>query len=100
MSTQFIIVISALCAFASFAFAEQPTALSFPAQQAKFVRFVIQASSSSQPCIDELEVFGADGSRNLALAKDGAKATASSCLPGHAIHQIGHLNDGLYGNAH
>ncbi|HUT11183.1 MAG TPA: hypothetical protein VMY42_11845, partial [Thermoguttaceae bacterium] len=51
-----------------------------------------------QPCIDELEIYGPDGERNLALAGSGAKATASSCLPGYAIHQIPHLNDGLYGN--
>ena len=80
--------------------ADQPNAIIFPAQQAKFVRFVIHASSGGQPCIDELEIFGPDGARNLALAKDGAKTTASSCLSGHAIHQIAHLNDGLYGNAH
>jgi hypothetical protein len=78
---------------------DQPNTVTFPPQQAKFVRFVIEASSGGQPCIDELEVCGADG-RNLALAKDGARATASSCLPGHAIHQIAHLNDGLYGNNH
>ncbi|MEZ0276074.1 MAG: DUF1553 domain-containing protein, partial [Roseimicrobium sp.] len=28
------------------------------------------------------------------------KATASSTLPGYAIHQIAHINDGLYGNDH
>ncbi len=36
---------------------------------------------------------------DLALASAGAKATASSCLPGYAIHQIAHLNDGRYGNS-
>jgi len=80
--------------------AEAPNAISFPAQPARFVRFVIHASSSGQACLDELEIFGPDGKRNLALAKDGAKATASSCLPGYAIHQVAHLNDGLYGNDH
>ncbi|MFA6563752.1 MAG: discoidin domain-containing protein [Verrucomicrobiia bacterium] len=80
--------------------ADQPNVVTFPAQEAKFVRFVIHASSGGQPCVDELEVFGADKKQNLALAKDGAKATASSCLSGHAIHQITHLNDGLYGNSH
>jgi hypothetical protein len=43
-------------------------------------------------------VFGADQTRNLALAQDGAKASASSLLPGYAIHQIAHLNDGQFGN--
>jgi len=78
--------------------AEKPNEVAFAAAEAKFVRFVIRRSSSSQPCIDELEIYGPDGRRNLALAQSGAKATASSCLPGYAIHQIPHLNDGLYGN--
>ena len=79
---------------------DQPNAITFPAQAAKFVRFVIMASSSGQPCIDELEVYGSDARRNLGLEKHGGKATASSCLPGYAFHQIAHLNDGLYGNEH
>lgn len=79
---------------------DQPNAISFPAQQAKFVRFVIHASSSGPPCVDELEIYGADGAKNLALAKEGARASSSSCLPGHAIHQVAHLNDGQYGNPH
>ena len=96
------------CLVTSFALAAQaapvrsdrPNEVAFPAQQARFVRFVIHASSSSQPCIDELEVYGPDGDRNLALDTCGAKATASSYLPGHPIHQIAHLNDGVYGNRH
>ena len=72
----------------------------FPAQEAKFVRLVILASDDSQPCIDELEIYGEDGKTNLALAGTGGKATASSCLAGYAIHRVEHLNDGLYGNAH
>ncbi len=80
---------------------DAPNELVFPAQEAKFVRLVIFASSSSaQPCIDELEVYGEDGKKNLALARNGAKATASSCLSGHALHKIEHLNDGRYGNSH
>jgi len=77
---------------------DQPYAVTFPAEEAKFVRFAIRASSSGEPCVDELEVFAPEGNRNLALAKDGAKATASSCLSGYAKHQIAHLNDGRYGN--
>jgi len=79
---------------------DQPNTIAFPAQEAKFVRFVILATGSSQPCIDELEVYGPDDERNLALAAHGAKAAASSCLAGHTIHRIEHLNDGEYGNAH
>ena len=80
--------------------ADRPYAVSFEPRQARFVRVVIHRSSFTQPCIDELEVYGPDGKVNLGLASDGAKATASSCLAGHAIHQIRHLNDGRYGNSH
>ncbi|HEY8746912.1 MAG TPA: DUF1549 and DUF1553 domain-containing protein [Tepidisphaeraceae bacterium] len=72
----------------------------FDALEARFVRMRILATSgSSEPCIDEIEVFaaGADGA-NIALASAGAKPTASGVLPGFAIHQINHLNDGKYGN--
>jgi hypothetical protein len=79
---------------------DKPTSLTFPAVEARFVRVVLSESDQGEPCFDELEVYGADGERNLALATNGAKATASSCLPGYAIHQIAHLNDGRYGNSH
>ena len=89
------------------ALAAQPTlapdranVVAFPPLEARFVRFVIHTSSRGQTCIDELEVYGPDGTHNLAPASRGAKATASSCLPGYAIHQVAHLNDGLYGNDH
>ena len=78
----------------------KPNAIAFPAQEAKLVRFVMLATDPpGQPCVDELEVFGPDEERNLALADAGAKATASSCIAGYAIHQVEHLNDGAYGNA-
>lgn len=80
--------------------ADKANEIIFPDQRARFVRVVIRQSSASQPCIDELEVYGPDGKLNLALAQNGATATASSCLPGYAIHRIAHLNDGLYGNDH
>lgn len=69
---------------------------------AKFVRFTIKATSgNSQPCLDELEVFTSEAApRNVALAILGGKLSASSTLPGHAIHQLAHLNEGLYGNSH
>jgi hypothetical protein len=68
--------------------------------EAKFIRMTITATFDGiQPCIDELEVFGPDDpTANLALAKRGAKATASSEYPNVAIHKIIHLNDGQYGN--
>jgi hypothetical protein len=79
-------------------FPDAPNELSFPKQQARYVRLVIVAGSGSQPCIDELEVYAQGSQDNLALASQGARATASSCLPGYAIHRIEHLNDGRYGN--
>jgi hypothetical protein len=80
--------------------ADKANEITFDAQETRLIRFVIRQSSQGQPCVDELEVYGPDDESNLALARHGAKATASSCLPGYAIHQIAHLNDGLYGNDH
>jgi hypothetical protein len=78
---------------------DQPNILTFTPTPARFIRFFIHEAEDSQPCIDELEVYGATG-ENLGLASRGAKASASSCLPGYAIHQVPYLNDGLYGNSH
>ncbi|MBN2476274.1 MAG: discoidin domain-containing protein [Pirellulales bacterium] len=79
--------------------ADRPNPIAFPPAEARFVRVVILGSLSGQPCIDELEIYGPDAKQNLALARDGARATASSCLSGYAIHRIAHLNDGRYGNS-
>lgn len=68
----------------------------FPAAEARFVRFTILASSGGEPCIDELEVWSGD--RNVALASAGTKPTASGTLPGYEIHKLEHLNDGRPGN--
>lgn len=78
----------------------EPNNLDFPAQDAAFVRVLILSAGAGEPCFDELEIFDEKAGRNVALASAGAKATASSCLPGHAIHQIAHLNDGQFGNSH
>jgi len=78
-----------------------PEALTFPAQETLFVRVAIhETSGTSQPGIDELEIFGPDGKHNLALAEHGAVASASSLIAGYAIHRVEHLNDGHYGNDH
>ena len=77
---------------------DRPNALDFPATRARFVRFFCHESAPGQLCIDELEVYGPAGGVNLALAAGGAKASASSCLPGYAIHRVEHLNDGRTGN--
>ena len=71
----------------------------FAPVSARFVRFKINATSDgSEPCIDELEIYGPDGKTNVARTP-GAKTTASSLLPGHAIHQVHHLTDGRHGNS-
>ncbi len=71
----------------------------FAPVEAKFVRFTVRATNRGEPCLDELEVYAADGeSRNVALAANGARATASGSLPGYAIHVLEGVNDGRYGN--
>ncbi len=71
----------------------------FAAVEARFVRVQIIETNLGQPCIDELEVYGPDSPRNLALQSNGGKATASSLLKGFDRHKTEHLNDGKYGNA-
>ena len=70
---------------------------SFKARSAKFVRFTIKRTNSSEPCLDELLVFASNG-ENVALAKAGAVATSSGDLQGYPIHQLAHINDGKLGN--
>jgi len=71
----------------------------FPSQRARYVRIMIHRTlGGTQPCLDELEIYGPNGSENLALASMGAVASASSVIEGYPIHAIAHLNDGLYGN--
>ncbi len=68
---------------------------------ARFVRFtILTTNTGNQPCLDEIQIFAPNSAVNLAAASGGAKATASSVLPGYAIHQIAHLNDGQTGNDH
>ncbi len=72
----------------------------FAPRKARLVRLVIRRTNGGQACLDELEIYGPNSTTNLALAKRGAVARASSLLPGYAIHAVPHLNDGLYGNDH
>jgi hypothetical protein len=67
---------------------------------AKYVRFVVLATNSLEPCIDELEVLTAGAApRNVALASAGAKATSSGDFAAApAIHRLEFVNDGRYGN--
>jgi len=73
----------------------------FAPVQARFVRFVAEATNSAEPCIDELEVFtSGPAPRNVALARAGGRATSSgdfSAAP--ALHRLEHINDGRYGNS-
>ncbi|MDE0594452.1 MAG: DUF1553 domain-containing protein [Roseibacillus sp.] len=66
----------------------------FSATVAKHVRFTINRSSASQPCIDELQVF-ATGGENVAL---GGVPSSSGDLAGYASHKLEHINDGKFGN--
>src|SRR6185503_731613 len=73
----------------------------FPPVSAQFIRFTVKATNIGEPGIDELEIYGTDDeSRNLALAANGARATASGSLPGYQIHELDGVNDGRYGNGH
>jgi hypothetical protein len=69
----------------------------FPVIEARSVRMSIVATNDgTQPCIDELEIYGPDDpAKNLALA---GTSSASSEYPNAAIHKIAHLNDGRHGN--
>ena len=68
-----------------------------PPVEAKFVRFTIQATNQSQPCIDELEIYS--GEKNVGLAESGAKATSNGDFV-HPLHKLPHINDGQHGNDH
>lgn len=75
----------------------------FAPVEAKFIRFTILASTSAEPCIDELEVFtAAPNSRNVARASAGARAQSSGDYGGgnNPKHRLPHLIDGKYGNSH
>ncbi len=68
----------------------------FSPTEVRYVRFKILATNASEPCIDELEIFS-EGT-NVALASLGAIATSSGDFE-HPLHQLKHINDGLFGNA-
>ncbi len=66
-----------------------------------YMRRKPDAREYRRPCLtpkaDPVPTAGPQGERNLALHPK-AKANASSCLPGYAIHQVTNLNDGRYEN--
>ena len=49
---------------------------------------------SSQPCIDELEIFSGD--KNLALPAKAPRRVRGDFK--HPLHKLAHINDGQYGN--
>ena len=68
--------------------ADKANAVSFPAQEARLVRFVITASTSGQPCLDELEVWAGPENDYLLMRKsDGWTVT----IP--RIHVDDYLSD-------
>ncbi len=71
---------------------------------AKFVRFTTFATindNQHEPCLDELEVYSSKNpNENIALASNGSKVTSSGNYSETGIHQLKHINDGLYGNDH
>jgi hypothetical protein len=72
----------------------------FAPVSAKRLRFTVAKTSDAEPCIDELEVYTADTPpRNIALATNGTKASASSVYPNSDIHRLEHINDGRHGNS-
>ena len=68
---------------------------SFPAIEARFVRFTIAATNQGQPCIDELEIFS--GTDSVGLASKGAQATSNGDFE-HPLHKLEQIHDGRYGN--
>ena len=50
-----------------------PNTVRFDAVSTRFVRLAVQGRGGGQPCIDELEVYGPESDKNLALAAAGAR---------------------------
>jgi hypothetical protein len=67
--------------------------------KARSVRFVITATTDrTEPCIDELELYGPGKPDNVARLP-GVKLAASSVYPNNPLHRLEHLNDGRVGNS-
>lgn len=62
------------------------------------IRFLIHATNSIEPCLDELEVFNTAG-QNIALVSAGATVKTSGNTIVADRHDPSHLNDGEYGNS-
>ncbi|MBI1840920.1 MAG: DUF1553 domain-containing protein [Verrucomicrobia bacterium] len=65
----------------------------------KKLRFTINACTSLEPCIDEMEILTSGVvARNVALATAGTKVAASGSQTNSERHRLEHVNDGRYGN--
>ncbi len=69
----------------------------FAPTQAKRVRFIIKATNSLEPCIDEIEVFNTSG-ENVALATAGTQRKSGGDIGVAERHELRFINDGRYGN--
>ena len=71
---------------------------------ARFIRFTVlqtQDDNRHEPCFDELEIYRAGSSdANVAHSKQGTKTSSSGNYSETGIHQLKHINEGLYGNSH
>ncbi|GIT29560.1 MAG: hypothetical protein Ct9H300mP1_16060 [Planctomycetaceae bacterium] len=76
----------------------------FSPVRARFVRFTIRNTNSSEPCLDELEVYTVSRpgrpARNVALASNGTRPSSSGNFGPHPFHKLSHINDGRHGNSH
>jgi len=76
----------------------------FTPVEAKFVRLTTLETihnNQHEPCIDELEIYSPSfPDRNVGLASAGARPSSSGNISETGIHQLKHVNDGLYGNDH
>lgn len=70
----------------------------FTAVTTNRLRFKILRTNKLEPCIDELEVFNADG-MNVALTINGAVVTSSGDKVSADRHELRFVNDGEYGNS-
>jgi len=70
----------------------------FEPVRAKRLRFTVLATNSLEPCIDELEVFNANG-QNIALASQGTTVKTSGDTIVSNRHEPQFIHDGKYGNS-
>ena len=76
----------------------------FESIDARFIRFTVlgtEGNNRHEPCLDELEIFRAGArSINVAHSSLGVKTSSSGNYSESGIHQLKHINEGLYGNSH